>query len=92
MTTHIPKNVELRSVPTPAFVSILSGSWYTTPHLKSSIGMKCSAPYSGRLCLKTNVKRSQGMGMHESNHGWTASHGPKGEPKSGGDANAIAFR
>ena len=54
--------------------------------------MKWRAPYSGMLHLNTYMNLSKGIGMHESNHGWTASQGPKGGPKSGGDATAIALR
>lgn len=58
MKTNTLKNVELLAVPFKLFHNIRSGCFKNILRLKRIIGMKCRAPYTGNIHVKTDTKRS----------------------------------
>lgn len=86
MSTKVPRNAALRVVPQPARSSMFTGSLNTRFRRKSSIGMRCKAPYIGSIHRNTWKNRSRFVNVCESLQGWSAEQGTKRGPKdcSGG--------
>jgi hypothetical protein len=89
MKTNSPKKVELRAVPHPAFNNISVGFFMNSLRLNRIMGIKCSAPYTGNIHLKTSKKRGIKFARQESVAGWTSGQGAYRTPKSG--VGAVAF-
>ena len=90
--TNAPKNAELRVVPHPAFNNISVGFFMNNFLLNRIIGMKCNAPYTGNIHLKTPKKRGTRRAAQESIIGCTEGQMEYRTPKSGVGDPALARR
>lgn len=89
MTTNTPRNAELFAVSQATRSKWLTGSRATRLPRNRSRGIRCKAPYTGYIQLKTLTKRSKGTYRQLSNQGCVASHGTNRGPKSPADAFAM---
>jgi len=69
MTMKKARNEQLLVMPHEAFASILSGVFMTWWRRKTSIGIRCRAPYTGSMARKRVKKRPKLHMMQLSTHG-----------------------